>query len=54
MSIDKTHELAEGETSVDRAEDPFDYILTVTNNGTREADDVVVTDALNERIDVTG
>ncbi|WP_203582287.1 SpaA isopeptide-forming pilin-related protein [Microbacterium hibisci] len=33
--------------------DTFDYVLTVTNNGTREAVDVVVTDAVPDRLEVT-
>jgi len=32
----------------------FDYELTVTNNGTRDAENVVVTDPLHERLEVTG
>ena len=43
VSIDKTHELAEGQTSVEPGQS-FDYILTVTNNGTTEAKNVKVTD----------
>jgi uncharacterized repeat protein (TIGR01451 family)/LPXTG-motif cell wall-anchored protein len=34
--------------------DSFDYTLTVTNNGTRDAEDVVVTDPIPERLEVTG
>ncbi|MFD4959660.1 LPXTG cell wall anchor domain-containing protein [Microbacterium sp. NPDC058389] len=34
--------------------DAFRYELTVTNNGTRDAEDVVVTDPIPERLDVTG
>jgi len=34
--------------------DEFSYTLTVTNNGTRDAEDVVVTDAVPERLEVTG
>ncbi|MBD3942559.1 DUF11 domain-containing protein [Microbacterium sp. NEAU-LLC] len=34
--------------------DSFDYTLTVTNNGTRDAEDVVVTDPVPERLEVTG
>lgn len=32
----------------------FEYVLTVTNNGTRDATDVVVTDPIPERVEVTG
>ncbi|MFC0195856.1 SpaA isopeptide-forming pilin-related protein [Microbacterium arthrosphaerae] len=32
--------------------DTFDYVLTVTNNGTRTAEDVVVTDEVPERLEV--
>ncbi|GAA5200743.1 LPXTG cell wall anchor domain-containing protein [Microbacterium jejuense] len=34
--------------------DSFDYTLTVTNNGTRDAENVVVTDLIPERLEVTG
>ena len=43
VSLEKTAELAEGETSVEPG-DAFDYVLTVTNNGTRAAEDVHVFD----------
>lgn len=33
--------------------DTFDYVLTVSNNGTRDATDVVVTDAVPDRLEVT-
>ncbi|WP_194409413.1 SpaA isopeptide-forming pilin-related protein [Microbacterium cremeum] len=32
----------------------FEYVLTVTNNGSRDAIDVVVTDPIPERVEVTG
>ena len=34
--------------------DTFDYVLTVTNNGTREATDVTVSDPIPSRLTVTG
>jgi len=34
--------------------DAFDYTLTVKNNGTRDAQNVVVTDPVPERLEVTG
>ena len=43
VSLTKTAELAAGETSVEPG-DAFSYVLTVTNNGTRTANDVSVTD----------
>ncbi len=54
VTIAKTSELPEGQTSVEPG-DSFDYVLTVTNNGTRAASDVQVTDdGFNERLEITG
>lgn len=54
VSIAKTVDLAEGETSVAPG-DTFDYVLTVTNEGTAAAKNVKVTDkALNDRLKITG
>lgn len=53
VSIEKTSTLPEGKTAVEPG-DVFDYVLTVTNNGTRAATDVTVTDELNERLDILG
>ncbi|WP_137845653.1 LPXTG cell wall anchor domain-containing protein [Microbacterium sp. 2FI] len=44
----------EGENASIEPGDTFEYVLTVTNHGSREAVDVVVTDPLNERLEVTG
>lgn len=52
VKIEKTSELPEGQTSVEPG-DSFDYVLTVTNLGTRDAQDVVVTDTLDARLQVT-
>ncbi|WP_402840253.1 VWA domain-containing protein [Microbacterium sp. GXS0129] len=50
VSLTKTAQLAEGETSVEPG-DAFSYVLTVTNNGTRTANDVSVTDTdIPERV----
>ncbi|MFE5407344.1 SpaA isopeptide-forming pilin-related protein [Microbacterium sp. NPDC056569] len=43
----------EGEEPWVEVGDVFDYVLTVTNNGTRDAEDVVVTDPVPERLEVT-
>lgn len=54
VSIEKTAALADGLTSVEPG-DIFDYVLTVTNNGSRAATNVLVTDTdLNERLTVLG
>jgi uncharacterized repeat protein (TIGR01451 family)/LPXTG-motif cell wall-anchored protein len=57
VSIEKTAtnlpEVAEGEEPWVEVGDTFDYVLTVTNNGTRDAEDVVVTDPVPERLEVT-
>ncbi|WP_163630597.1 SpaA isopeptide-forming pilin-related protein [Microbacterium sp. B35-04] len=53
VDIVKTSNLPEGQTSVEPG-DEFDYVLTVTNNGTRDATDVVVTDPIPDRLEVTG
>ncbi|GAA1326044.1 VWA domain-containing protein [Leucobacter albus] len=54
VSIEKTAELAEDETSVQPG-DVFDYVLTVTNEGNVPATDVLVTDTdINDRLKVTG
>ncbi|TXK06297.1 VWA domain-containing protein [Microbacterium mitrae] len=53
VSIEKTAGLDEGQTSVE-AGDVFDYVLTVTNNGSRETNDVIVTDtSINDRLVIT-
>lgn len=54
VGIEKTSRLPEGQTSVTIG-DEFDYVLTVTNNGTRPAMNVRVTDDdLNERLEILG
>ncbi|KIP52725.1 DUF11 domain-containing protein [Leucobacter komagatae] len=54
VSINKTAELAEGETSVQPG-DTFDYVLTVKNEGNVPATDVTVTDSdISDRLRVTG
>ncbi|HEX5859998.1 MAG TPA: hypothetical protein VFY91_17955 [Microbacterium sp.] len=59
VSLGKTAELAEGESSVEPG-DEFDYVLTVTNNGTRPAEDVRVFDEsfsvapYVDRVEITG
>ncbi|MFK4834628.1 SpaA isopeptide-forming pilin-related protein [Microbacterium sp. ZW T2_14] len=57
VSIEKTAtnlpEAPEGEEPWVEVGDTFDYVLTVTNNGTRDAEDVVVTDPVPERLEVT-
>jgi uncharacterized repeat protein (TIGR01451 family)/LPXTG-motif cell wall-anchored protein len=57
VSIEKTAtnlpEAPEGEEPWAEVGDTFDYVLTVTNNGTRDAEDVVVTDPVPERLEVT-
>lgn len=54
VSIEKTAELADGETSVEPG-DVFDYVLTVKNNGTGVAKNVQVTDTdLSDRLKITG
>ncbi|HEX5859997.1 MAG TPA: hypothetical protein VFY91_17950, partial [Microbacterium sp.] len=54
VSIEKTAGLAEGQTSVE-AGDVFDYVLTVTNNGTRTAEDVLVEDDdISDRLEILG
>jgi len=53
VSIVKTAGLPDGQTSVEPG-DLFDYVLTVTNNGTRPATDVRVTDDdFFERLQIT-
>jgi uncharacterized repeat protein (TIGR01451 family) len=53
VSIVKTAELPGEESSVEPG-DVFDYVLTVTNNGTRPAENVQVTDdSLNDRLQIT-
>ncbi len=51
VGIEKTSELPDDQTSVAPG-DEFDYVLTVTNHGTRPATNVVVTDQLHERLEV--
>ncbi len=58
VAIEKT---SEGVPTPEGSETPsvepgteFDYVLTVTNNGTRDAVDVVVTDPIPERLEVVG
>ncbi|WP_396668857.1 VWA domain-containing protein [Microbacterium sp. R86528] len=54
VGIVKTSELPEGETSVAPG-DVFDYVLTVTNYGTRTAYGLQVTDDdLNDRLEIVG
>lgn len=54
VGIEKTSELPEGQTSVEPG-DTFDYVLTVTNYGTRAATNVRVTDDdLNDRLEILG
>ncbi|QKJ20344.1 SpaA isopeptide-forming pilin-related protein [Microbacterium hominis] len=54
VSIEKTSALPDGETSVEPG-DTFDYVLTVTNNGSRAATNVRVTDDdLDDRLQITG
>ncbi|MDY0910334.1 LPXTG cell wall anchor domain-containing protein [Microbacterium sp. CFBP9034] len=47
-------EAPEGEEPSVEVGDTFDYVLTVTNTGTRPAEDVVVTDPVPARLEVTG
>ncbi len=52
VSLLKTSELPEGQTSVEPG-DTFDYVLTVTNHGTRPAEDVrVIDDSINDRLEI--
>ena len=54
VGIEKTSELPEGQTWVEPG-DTFDYVLTVTNYGTRPATNVKVTDSdLNDRLEILG
>jgi len=53
VGIEKTATNIPEEGSIEPGSE-FEYELTVTNNGTRDATDVVVTDPLNERLEVTG
>ncbi len=52
VGITKTHSSMEG-TSVEPGQE-FDYLLTVTNNGTNAATNVVVTDPVPSRLAVLG
>jgi uncharacterized repeat protein (TIGR01451 family) len=52
VGLEKTSVLPDGLDSVEPG-DTFDYVLTVTNYGTREAEDVRVTDDdINERLEI--
>ncbi|MBD3942558.1 VWA domain-containing protein [Microbacterium sp. NEAU-LLC] len=53
VGIEKTATNLPEEGSIDPGT-VFDYELTVTNNGTRDAENVVVSDPLHERLEVTG
>ncbi|MFD4959661.1 SpaA isopeptide-forming pilin-related protein [Microbacterium sp. NPDC058389] len=53
VGIEKTATNLPEEGSIDPGT-VFDYELTVTNHGTRDAKNVVVTDPLHERLEVTG
>lgn len=54
VGIEKTSVLPGEATSVEPG-DTFEYVLTVTNHGTRPAEDVRVTDAdISERLDILG
>ncbi|MBW9095645.1 DUF11 domain-containing protein [Microbacterium jejuense] len=53
VDIEKTASNLPEQGSVEPG-DAFDYTLTVSNNGTRDAEDVVVTDPVHDRLEVTG
>ncbi|GAA5200747.1 VWA domain-containing protein [Microbacterium jejuense] len=53
VGIEKTATNLPEEGSIDPGT-VFDYELTVTNHGTRDAENVVVSDPLHERLEVTG